>query len=121
MAEKKRDNKDRILLSNERQCSDGKYEYRYIDRNGMKHSIYSWKLVLAYKISNGKKCEESLRDMKCRIERDLKDDIAPQEAKQITLDKIYDEYMKSKYELKQSTRINYKYIKPVLGNKKSVI
>lgn len=87
----------------------------------MKHSIYSWKLVSAYKISNGKKCEESLRDMKCRIERDLEDDIAPQEAKQITLDKIYDEYMKSKYELKQSTRINYKYIKPVLGNKKSVI
>ncbi|MBE5041242.1 integrase DNA-binding domain-containing protein [Ructibacterium gallinarum] len=123
MSEKRRDNKGRILLSNERQRPDGKYEYRYIDRNGVKHSIYSWKLVSTDKIPNGKKCEESLRDMKRKIEKDLEDGIDPAKSQNTTLNQYYEEYINSKYELKTSTRVNYKYlyekyIKDNLGNKK---
>lgn len=110
MSEKRRDNKGRLLLANERQRSDGMYEYRYFDKNGNKHSIYSWKLVSTDKLPPGKRCKEPLRDAERRIERDLEDDINPELAKKTTLNHFYDEYIETKYELKQSTRTNYKYM-----------
>ena len=45
MAEKRRDNKGRVLRAGESQRPDGKYEYKYADSNGERHSVYSWKLV----------------------------------------------------------------------------
>lgn len=110
MFEKRRDNKGRLLLANERQRANGMYEYRYFDRNGVKRSIYSWKLVVTDKIPHGKRCTEPLRDMERRIERDLEDDIDPLGAYRTTLNHFYDEYIETKYELKQSTRTNYKYM-----------
>ena len=44
MAEKRRDNKGRVLRAGESQRPDGKYEYKYADSNGERHSVYSWKL-----------------------------------------------------------------------------
>ncbi len=123
MAEKRRDNKGRLLLSGERQRSDGMYEYRYKDKRGVKNSVYSWRLVATDKTPQGKKCTEPLRDMRRRIEKDLEDEIDPIAAQRITLNDFYDDYIETKYELKPSTRQNYKYmytkyVRDVIGFRK---
>ena len=41
MPEKRKDSKGRNLRQGELQRNDGKYEYRYIDSKGVKHSVYS--------------------------------------------------------------------------------
>ena len=45
MSEKRRDSKNRILRTGESQEADGRYKYRYIDANGKRKSVYSWRLV----------------------------------------------------------------------------
>lgn len=110
MSEKRRDSKGRLLQAGERQRSDGMYEFRYLDKHGKKHSVYSWKLVSTDKIPAGKRCKEPLRDMERKIARDLGDGIDTIGACRTTLNDCFDEYIETKYELKPSTRTNYKYM-----------
>lgn len=109
MSEKRRDNKGRLLQACERQRSDGMYEFRYRDKQGKTHSVYSWKLVSTDKLPMGKRCKEPLRDIERRILKDLEDGIDTA-AHNLTLNHFFDEYIETKYELKQSTRTNYKYM-----------
>ena len=73
MAEKRRDNKGRVLRAGESQRPDGKYEYKYADSNGERHYVYSWKLVATDKVPEGKQGGTSLRDMEKQIQKDLED------------------------------------------------
>ena len=59
------------MRSGESQRSDGKYEYKYADSNGERHSVYSWKLVATDKVPEGKQGGTSLRDMEKQIQKDL--------------------------------------------------
>lgn len=123
MSEKRRDSKGRVLLSGELQRANGMYEYRYTDRHGKKHSVYSWKLVATDKVPSGKRCKKPLRDMEREIARDLEDGIDTIEAYRTTLNNFFDDYIETKYELKQSTRTNYKYmykkyVRDTIGAKK---
>lgn len=43
MSEKRRDSKNRILRTGESQEADGRYKYRYIDANGKRKTVYSWR------------------------------------------------------------------------------
>ena len=45
MSEKRRDSKNRILRTGESQEADGRYKYRYLDANGKRKTVYSWRLV----------------------------------------------------------------------------
>ena len=54
MADKRRDSKGRVLKTGEVQLKDGRYQYRYTDSDGVRHAIYSWKLVETDKVPNGK-------------------------------------------------------------------
>ena len=110
MNDKRRDNKGRILRQGELQRNDGKYEYRYEDLNGERRSVYSWKLVETDKIPNGKRKCVALRDMEKAIQRDLDDGINTFAANRMKLNRLFDEYIESKYEIKPSTRTNYKYM-----------
>jgi len=110
MAEKRRDNKGRLLRQGELQREDGKYEYRYFDLKGNKHSIYSWKLVETDKIPKGKRQCRALRDLEKEIQRDLDDGVNSYTASRMTLNQYFDDYMSTKIELKPSTRTNYKYM-----------
>ena len=110
MSEKKRDKKGRILRQGERQREDGRYEYRYKDVHGITRSIYSWKLVETDKAPSGKKCEGALREMEKQVLRDLEEGISTYTGARTTLNSFFDAYMETKYELKQSTRTNYKYM-----------
>ena len=110
MSEKRRDNKGRLLRQGELQRSDGKYEYRYDDVKGERHSIYSWKLVDTDKLPKGKRDCRALRDLEKEIQRDVDDGINSYKAGRTTLNRFFDDYIETKYELKPSTRTNYKYM-----------
>ena len=69
MAEKRRDNKGRVLRAGKSQRSDGKYEYKYVNSNSERHSVYSWKLVATDKVPEGKQGGTSLRDMRSKYRR----------------------------------------------------
>ena len=68
MSDKRRDSKGRLLKQGERQREDGKYEYRYYDEKGGRHSVYSWRLVDTDRIPPGKRDAESLRSMESESE-----------------------------------------------------
>lgn len=44
MSEKRRDNCNRILLEGEYQRKDGRYRFRYLDKDGKEQNVYSWRL-----------------------------------------------------------------------------
>ena len=122
MAEKRRDNKGRVLRSGESQRSDGKYEYKYADSNGERHSVYSWKLVATDKVPEGKQGGTSLRDMEKQIQKDLEDNLLIYQTRKMTLNSFWAQYIELKKELKESTRTNYvymydNYVRPDFGKK----
>lgn len=49
MAEKRKDNKGRVLKENEAQRKDGSYQYRWRDRVGKRHYVYAKTLRFLYK------------------------------------------------------------------------
>lgn len=110
MPEKRRDNKGRILRAGEYQGKDGRYEFKYVDAKGVRRSIYSWQLVDSDKPPAGKRCKQSLREMEKQIRRDVEDGIHSYTAQCTILNQFFDGYIETKYELKQSTRTNYKYM-----------
>mgnify|MGYP001098587311 FL=1 len=106
----KRDKKGRVLRQGERQREDGRYEYRYKDAHGETRSVYSWRLVESDSTPKGKKNGKPLRELEKGIIRDVEDNVNGYMAYRTTLNSFYDAYIETKYELKQSTRTNYKYM-----------
>lgn len=123
MAEKRKDNKGRILKDNEFQRPDGQYMYRYYDFSGNMKYVYSWKLVDTDTIPKGKRQCISLREKEAEILKDKHNGLDTAKAKKITLNDMFEKYISSKTELKASTRGNYlymynNYVRDVIGNKK---
>lgn len=123
MAEKRKDNKNRNLRDGEDQMSDGRYRYRYIDREGKRQAVYSWRLVPTDKTPVGKRDGLCLREKVEAIQKDNKDGIDSKKANRTTLNDMFDLYISGKHELKRSTRTNYeymykKYVSESLGVKK---
>lgn len=110
MAEKRKDSKGRNLKDNENQMPDGRYRYRYTDKQGKRQAVYSWRLVPTDKAPAGKRDGLSLREKVAALEEDQKDGIDGRAAKKITLNDMFILYMAGKYELKDSTRGNYNYM-----------
>lgn len=120
MPEKRRDQKGRLLRNGEVQRSDGKYMFRYIDRNGSRQTVYSWKLVDTDKVPDGKRCQAALRDMEKQILRDLDDNIYTADAGKTTVDGLFSSFMELRTDLRETTRCNYiclyeSYVKEELG------
>ncbi|MBO5969815.1 MAG: site-specific integrase [Clostridia bacterium] len=123
MSEKRRDSKGRILRDGESQRKDGRYEYRYTDKNGNRHSIYSWKLVETDKLPDGRKKCVSLREQIKKIEADAYDGIDVYDTRGATVDMCFERYIGLAKGIKENTRQTYmslynKHIRPVLGNRK---
>ena len=113
-----KDTKGRKLYKGESQREDGRYEFRYTDANGKRQSVYSWKLTPTDPTPHGKKKRPSLRELKNQIEADRRDGIADAN---MTVDALWQKFISSKKDLKESTRNGYiynynKYIKPEFGN-----
>ena len=94
MAQKK-DNKGRILEKGFSQRKDGRYCYRY-QLNGVTKSVYDLDLT-------------NLREKAKKIQRDIDDGI-DLSADKITLDEFFEQYLKTKKRIRESTYTNYKYL-----------
>lgn len=120
---RRKDNKGRVLNENEFQKSDGRYEYRYYDANNNFRSIYSWRLTDSDRLPKGKRECKPLREMIKEITKAEIDDIDVYMAEHTSLNEYFDKYMKTKSDLRQSTKNNYIYmynshIREDLGNRK---
>ena len=106
MSEKRRDSKNRILRTGESQEADGRYKFRYIDGNGKRKTVYSWRLVATDSIPAGKKDNAPLREQEKAINRDLDDMITPDGAGLTVLD-LVKKYIATKTGVKHTTRAGY--------------
>lgn len=123
MAEKRKDSKGRNLKDNESQMPDGRYRFRYTDKQGKRQAVYSWRLVPTDKAPAGKRGGLCLREKEAEIQKDTQDGIDTRKAAQMTLNDMFDLYMSGKCELKESTKANYeymykKYVSESMGNRK---
>ena len=96
MAQSRKDSRGYALRSGECQRSDGRYSFSYTDKDRKRQVVYATDLI-------------SLRKKEQQIRRDLEDGLDPRRAERITVNKVYDEYMKQKFDLKPTTRCNYLY------------
>lgn len=118
---KRRDSKGRILKEGESQRSDGRYEYKYTDRNGKRHSYYSWQLVATDPLPAGKQEKEPLRVFEQHLTEDVVFGVDTYDASTITVNDMFDTYMALKSDLRQTTLNTYRsiyttHIKPTFGN-----
>lgn len=96
MVERRKDNKRRVLKEGESQRSDGTYDYRWRTKDGKRHSLYARTL-------------EELREKEAVIKRDKSDGIRT-DAKNVTVNDIYDMWVELKKGLKDNTFQNYHYM-----------
>lgn len=85
MIDKRRDNKNRVLLRGESQRADGRYEYKYRDVDGNRHSTYSWRLTVTDRTPAGRRDCVPLREQEQQIQADLTDGIRAKQAERVTL------------------------------------
>ena len=96
MIERRKDSKGRVLKENESERKQGGYQYRWRTSDGVRHTIYAKTLD-----ELRKKEEEVLRDKSDGIRTD---------AANVTLNDIYDVWVRLKKGLKENTFANYKYL-----------
>ncbi|MBQ3334952.1 MAG: site-specific integrase [Eubacteriaceae bacterium] len=101
MSEKK-DLKGRKLHTGESQLSNGRYRYRYTDKNGKRHCVYSWRLTRSDKPPKGKRDDLCLRDK----EKDILITLAKGNTAKsdLTINDCFDMVMRAKVNLKESTK-----------------
>lgn len=68
---KRTDNKGRILKDGESQRKDGTYRFNYTDAEGVRHDVYSKRLVPTDRLPPGCKEDLSLREKERKIIHDL--------------------------------------------------
>lgn len=107
MSNKRKDIKGRVLRNGEGQRADGKYMFRYVDGNGERRTVYSWKLVETDKIPDGKRCKEALRTIEKRLLKDLDDGILTKTADNTTVNELFDSFLAIRTDLKETTRCGY--------------
>lgn len=106
---RRKDTKGHILRTREYQRPDGRYMYSYVDWGGKRRCVYA-------------KTLKELRQKEEKIQKELDNGIDPGMADRITLNELYDRYMKQKYDLKASTKTVYQYmfdrfVRPSFGNR----
>ena len=106
MSEKRRDSRNRILRTGESQEADGRYKFRYIDANGKRKTVYSWRLVATDAIPSGKKDNAPLREQEKTINRDLDDMIVP-DGGGLTVLALVKKYLAQETGVKHTTRAGY--------------
>ena len=93
----RKDKKGRALRKGESQrSSDGRYIYQYTDIMGKRRVIYAKDLV-------------SLREKEKELVRNQLDGVADYVNRKVTLNYVFDRYISTKRDLREQTRVNYKY------------
>lgn len=118
MSEKRRDNKNRVLLVGEQQRADGRYMYTTIDPITQKRKfVYSWKLERHDKMPAGKKPDLSLREKEKLIGQDLAKGISLFDG-DITVLELVEKYLEQKKNVRPTTAAGYKTVVNVLKKDK---
>ena len=94
--ERRKDNKGRVLKEGEHQRKNGTYEYKWRDKKGTRHSIYS-------KILN------ELREKEIDVLRDVLDGIR-EDKKNLTINDLYNLWVQLKKGRTHNPLSNYKYM-----------
>lgn len=97
MKTSRKDSKGRVLRKGESERRNGTYAYSYTDIYGERRTIY------------GKTLQE-LRKKENDLTKDAFDGIDSFSAQNITLNDVFDRYIKTKTSLKETTRANYIYM-----------
>lgn len=113
MSEKRRDNKNRILNNGESQRSDGRYRFKYLDKNGKERNVYSWRLDHNDPTPKGRKKDLSLREKEKQVERDMLDEIVPMGGNYTVLS-LCERYISLRVGVRHSTTSGYKTVLNVL-------
>ena len=110
---RRKDNKGRLLKTGESQRKDGRYAYKYQDKNGKSKFMYSWRLTDTDPIPKGKRFCRSLRDLERDLQRDLFDGI-DSSGKKMVLWQLYEKHNALKPNVRQSTETGRKYLMDIL-------
>ena len=110
---RRKDNKGRLLKTGESQRKDGRYAYKYQDKNGKSKFMYSWRLTDTDPIPKGKRFCRSLRDLERDLQRDLFDGI-DSSGKKMLLWQLYEKHNALKPNVRQSTETGRKYLMDIL-------
>lgn len=92
---RRKDTKNRVLKSGEYQKKNGLYEYKWRDKTGKRRSVYC-------------KTLEGLREKEKEILKDVWDGLNARST--LTINDIYDRWVRVKRGLKETTFLNYKYM-----------
>jgi len=103
MSEKRRDSKNRILLSGESQRKDGRYAFKYTNPLGKPQFVYAWKLVPTDRTPAGKRDDLSLRDKETAIRKDLDDGIDTI-GKKMTVCELYAKQIRHRGNVRPNTK-----------------
>ena len=113
-AEKRRDNKGRLLHTGELQMKDGRYRYKYKDSDGKTVCVYSDRLDVHDPIPVGKKKKTSLRE----LEKDIKQKLAfhlVTNAGKLTVNELVDRYIGTRENsVRPTTRAGYKTVQNLM-------
>ena len=110
---KRKDNKGRLLKTGESQRKDGRYAYKYQDKNGKSKFMYSWRLTDTDPVPKGKRFGRSLRDLERDLQRDIMDGIDTC-GKKMLLWQLYEKHNALKPNVRQSTETGRKYLMDIL-------
>ena len=110
---RRKDNKGRLLKTGESQRKDGRYAYKYQDKNGKSKFMYSWRLTDTDPVPKGKRFGRSLRDLERDLQRDLFDGI-DSSGKKMLLWQLYEKHNALKPNVRQSTETGRKYLMDIL-------
>lgn len=114
---RRKDNKGRVLNDGESQRKDGRYTYQYTDALGSRKSVYSWKLLPADKMPNGKRKDLSLREKEKQIKDDLNRGIIPCGGNMTVLE-LVEKYVSQKTGVRRSTERFYNFVVNILKKDK---
>ena len=110
---RRKDNRGRLLKTGESQRKDGRYAYKYQDKNGKSKFLYSWRLTDTDPVPKGKRFCRSLRDLERDLQRDLMDGI-DSSGKKMLLWQLYEKHNALKPNVRQSTETGRKYLMDIL-------
>lgn len=110
----RRDSKHRVLRRGESIRANGKYQFKY-HINGKPHFVYSWRLEPTDPQPVGTKPDLSLREKEKLIGYDLDNQLDPL-GKNITVNELVERYLSTKTGAKNSTKMNYGFVKNLLKN-----
>lgn len=110
--QKRRDNRNRVLLVGESQKPNGMYTYKY-QENGKSKYVYSWRLVMSDVTPTGKKDKMCLREQEKIIKANLECGIVSQGGGYTVLE-LVKKYTALRTDVKENTRVHYAYVRNIL-------